>query len=314
MTAAQWKTVRSLFHLVLERPASERAALVEEMCADLGVRAEVWRLLEAHQDDSFLDRPALQAAREAIDAAAPGTLRPGMTMAQRYRIVGALGAGGMGEVYRARDTRLDRDVALKILPAAFGNDPAWRQRFEREARASASLHHPNVVTVHDFGSQDGAYFIVSELVEGESLRSVIGRGAVPLRKALEYGIQLAEGMVAAHAAGIVHRDLKPENIMIVGLANGSSPRVKLLDFGLAKQLEIGAAGLDAAMTIKTEPGMVLGTINYMSPEQVQGKEIDARSDIFSFGLVLYELLTGRRAFEGESAASVMAGIQIGRAS
>src|SRR5580700_1233711 len=189
MTAAQWKTVESLFHLVLERPASERAALVEEACADLGVRAEVLRLLEAHTDDSFLNHPALPAARETIDAAVPGALRPGMTMAGRYRIVAALGAGGMGEVYRARDNRLDRDVALKILPAAFSDDPAWRQRFEKEARAAASLNHPNVVAVHDFGSQDGVYFIASELVEGESLRSVIRKGPLPLRTALEYGSQ-----------------------------------------------------------------------------------------------------------------------------
>src|SRR5580658_5971027 len=321
MTAAQWKTVRSLFHLVLERPASERAALVEEMCADLGVRAEVWRLLEAHQDDSFLDRPALQAAREAIDAAAPGTLRPGMTMAGRYRIVAALGAGGMGEVYRARDTRLDRDVALKILRSEIAGDSDRRARFEREAKTVAALSHPNIVALFEVGNANGLSYTVSELVDGDSLRKQLRQGTMPPRQVVELATQLADGMAAAHAAGIVHRDLKPENVMVT-----HDGRVKILDFGLARVLPTAlgskwgpGSGAETMTTVATlvgsssteymtKSGVVLGTAAYMSPEQARGQEADYRSDQFSFGLIVYEMLEGKQAFARDSSVETMAAI------
>ena len=212
-----------------------------------------------------------------------------------YEILAPLGAGGMGEVYRAHDTRLGRDVALKILPAEVANDPARRQRFELEARAVAALNHPNIVGVYDVG--DG--YMVSELVDGESLRGA----KFGLRKVLDIATQIAGGLAAAHAAGITHRDLKPENILLT-----RDGRVKILDFGLAKLRSAHVAAGAETQTVHTEPGMVMGTVGYMSPEQVRGLEADHRSDIFSFGLILYELLAGQRAFSRDTSVETMTAI------
>ena len=219
-----------------------------------------------------------------------------------YDIQEKLGEGGMGEVWRARDARLNRSVAVKILPAGVAGDPVRRQRFEQEAQALGALNHPNIVAVYDIGQSEGQAYIVSELVEGESLRKLIERGAVPVRKIIEISTQTAEGIAAAHALGIIHRDLKPENVMV-----GRDGRAKVLDFGLAKQ-QAPAAGDETATVAMSQPGMILGTVGYMSPEQVRGEAVDARSDIFSFGCVLYELATGTRAFQGKSAADVMSAI------
>src|SRR5580704_2190979 len=207
-----------------------------------------------------------------------------------YEISGPLGAGGMGEVYRARDTRLNRDVALKVLPEDLARDPSRRQRFEQEARAVAALNHPNIVAVYDVGEN----YFVSELVEGESLRAM---GALPARRVIELAVQIADGLAAAHAHGVTHRDLKPENIMVT-----RDGRAKILDFGLAKVTQ-RSVGPDAAT--QTQEGVVMGTVGYMSPEQVRGQAADSRSDIFSFGLVLHEMLTGKRAFAGASGVEVM---------
>ena len=224
-----------------------------------------------------------------------------------YEILAPLGAGGMGEVYRARDSRLGREVALKILPPAFAFDPTRRARFEQEARAAAALNHPNIVAVHDLGEVEGAFYIASELVPGETLDALLAQGPVPLRKLLDMAIQTADGMAAAHAARIAHRDLKPANLMVT-----PDGRVKILDFGLAKQAPpLAAAGSnpDATVTVhRTEPGMILGTVNYMSPEQARGKPADYRSDQFSFGLILYEMAAGRRAFEKPETVQTMAAI------
>ncbi len=222
-----------------------------------------------------------------------------------YEIVAPLGAGGMGEVYRARDTRLGREVALKILPPAFAYDPARRARFEQEARAAAALNHPNIVGVHDLGEIEGAYYMVSELVPGETLDALMARGPMPVKKLLDIAAQMADGMAAAHAGRITHRDLKPQNIMIT-----PEGRVKILDFGLAKQgPAIASAGADATMTVhQTEAGVILGTVHYMSPEQARGTPADYRSDQFSFGLILYEMAAGRRAFEKQSTVQTMAAI------
>jgi serine/threonine protein kinase len=209
-----------------------------------------------------------------------------------YEILDKLGEGGMGEVWRARDRRLQRMVALKILPQEVAGDPVRRARFEYEGRALGALNHPNVVAIYDIGEDGGRAYIVSELVEGESLRAVLDRGPLPVRKAIEAASQMAEGMAAAHALGIVHRDLKPENVMV-----SRAGQVKLLDFGLAK-LNAPATG-DNSATIAmavSEPGMVMGTVGYMSPEQVRGEPADTRSDIFSFGCVLFEMVTGKRIF------------------
>ena len=221
-----------------------------------------------------------------------------------YEIVAPIASGGMGDVYRARDTRLNRVVALKTLPPEVADDPRRRQRFESEARAASALSHPNIVTVHDVGNEDGIAFLVSELVEGESLRALLARGPLRPRQALEIAVQIADGMGAAHAAGIVHRDLKPENVMV-----GSDGRVKILDFGLAKQAASGPSDVDATLTgAHTLPGVVMGTVGYMSPEQVRGEPADHRSDIFSFGILLYEMLTGQRAFSGATSVEAMSAI------
>jgi len=233
-----------------------------------------------------------------------------------YEIQSPLGAGGMGEVYRARDTRLDRTVAVKVLPTHLSDNPEFKQRFEREARAISSLNHPHICHLYDIGSQDGTDFLVMEFLDGETLAERLRKGAAPLNEVLRMGIEVAEALEIAHRAGIVHRDLKPGNIML------TKAGAKLMDFGLAKPAPLGAPGsgsaplLSATRTISgpspaspmTKTGSIVGTIQYMSPEQIEGKEADARSDIFAFGAVLYEMVTGKRAFEGKSQISVASAI------
>jgi Tol biopolymer transport system component len=216
-----------------------------------------------------------------------------------YDVLEKLGEGGMGEVWRARDERLNRTVAVKILPQDVANDPVRRARFEQEARALGALNHPNIVAVYDTGQDSGQAYIVSELVDGESLRAVIDRGRLSLRKLAAFAVQIADALAAAHAVGIIHRDLKPENIMIT-----REGRVKVLDFGLAKQTLADKSGNTATMAL-SQPGMVMGTAGYMSPEQVRGEPLDHRSDIFSFGAVLYEMVSGKRAFQAGSAVETM---------
>ena len=212
-----------------------------------------------------------------------------------YEIVSPLGAGGMGEVYRARDERLKRDVAIKVLPASYSQDAERLRRFEQEAQAAGGLNHPNITAVYDIGTENGAPYIVSELLDGETLRARLAGGAFTPRRAIGHGLQIAQGLAAAHEKGIVHRDLKPENVFVT-----NDGRVKILDFGLAKLTEPDSGDRSQTnlptLTPGTEPGVVLGTLGYMSPEQVRGKPADARSDIFSFGAILYEMLSGRRAF------------------
>ncbi|PYQ64786.1 MAG: hypothetical protein DMF54_13385, partial [Acidobacteria bacterium] len=233
------------------------------------------------------------------------TLAPGSRLGP-YEIVAPLGAGGMGEVYRARDSRLGREVAVKVLPASFSNDPDRLRRFEQEARAAGILNHPNITAVHDVGTVDAAPYVVTELLEGETLRSRLAGGPLAPRRAIEYSIQIAHGLAAAHEKGIVHRDLKPENLFVT-----RDGRVKILDFGLAKLTQPEKGGPQTNLpteTAGTEPGIVMGTLGYMSPEQVRGRPADARSDIFSFGAILYEMLSGKRAFHRETAADTMSAI------
>jgi eukaryotic-like serine/threonine-protein kinase len=232
-------------------------------------------------------------------------LTPGTKLGP-YEILSPLGAGGMGEVHRARDTRLDRDVAIKILPESFARDADRLRRFEQEARTVAALNHPNILGVYDIGQYQGSPYMVSELLDGETLREIMQEGPILQRRAVEYAAQIAEGLAAAHDKGVVHRDLKPENLFVT-----KDGRVKVLDFGLAKlgRVETGSTepgdGATATVAVHTMPGMVLGTAGYMSPEQVRGKEVDARTDIFALGAILYEMLSGRRAFKGDSSVETM---------
>src|SRR6267143_3593850 len=232
---------------------------------------------------------------------------PSGTRLGPYEIVAPLGAGGMGEVYRARDTRLDRTVAVKILPSHLSSDPTLRQRFEQEAKAISSLNHPHICALYDVGHQDGTEFLIMEYLEGETLAKLLEKGPVPLAQVLKYGVEIADALDKAHRQGIVHRDLKPGNIMI------TKSGAKLLDFGLAKAAVPLASGatLTAAITRATpvtQQGTIVGTFQYMSPEQIEGKDLDGRSDIFSLGAVLYEMVTGQRAFQGKSQLSVASAI------
>ena len=230
------------------------------------------------------------------------------TKVGRYEILAPLGAGGMGEVYRARDTRLGREIALKVLPESFARESDRLHRFEQEARAVAALNHPNILAVFDIGQHSGSPFLVSELLEGESLRAVLDRGALPQRKTIEYGVQILQGLAAAHDKGIVHRDLKPENVFVT-----KDGRVKILDFGLAKLAQKGspvAAGSDGITltSSQTAAGVVMGTASYMAPEQVRGESAEPRTDIFAFGAVLYEMLSGQQAFRRNTPAETMTAV------
>jgi eukaryotic-like serine/threonine-protein kinase len=226
-----------------------------------------------------------------------------------HEILSAIGAGGMGEVYRARDTRLDRTVAIKVLPAHLADKPELRERFEREARTIASLNHPHIWTLHDISQQDGSDYLVMEYLEGETLAERFAKGPLPLGQVLHYAIEISDALDKAHRKGITHRDLKPGNIML------TKSGTKLLDFGLAKlrqEASLAAATpfsqLPTAANAVTAQGTIVGTLPYMAPEQLEGKEADARTDIFAFGVVLYEMATGKKAFDGESSASVIAAI------
>src|ERR1700691_2158840 len=230
---------------------------------------------------------------------------PSGTKLGPYEVQSPLGAGGMGEVYRARDSRLKREVAIKVLPQALSLDSDRLRRFEQEALGTAALNHPNILAVFDIGANEGSPYVDSELLEGETLRERLRGGAIPVRKTLDYSLQIAHGLAAAHEKGIIHRDLKPENLFLT-----KDGRVKILDFGLAKltQPDSGTHTSLPTQTQATEAGVVMGTAGYMSPEQVRGTAVDPRSDIFSFGAILYEMLSGKRAFHGETAADTMSAI------
>jgi eukaryotic-like serine/threonine-protein kinase len=231
-------------------------------------------------------------------------LAPG-TKLGHYEIIAPLGAGGMGEVYRSRDTVLKREVAVKILPDSYSSDTERLRRFQQEAEAAATLNHPNILTVHQVGRQDNISYIVTELLQGETLREKLRHGPLPVRTAIDYATQIARGLDTAHENGIIHRDLKPENLFIT-----KDGRVKILDFGLVKvsQPQPDALASTQAVVNDTTPGAVMGTVGYMSPEQVRGQLADPRSDIFAFGAVLFEMLTGKRAFHGTTYADTVSAV------
>ena len=309
----RFERVEQLYHAALERKGAERKAFLDSACSDDdGLRREVESLLGYEgRATGFLEEPAVEVAarREGGDPVESGarslSLRAGMRLGS-YEIVAPIDAGGMGEVYRARDGRLEREVAVKVLPAGLMDLDRVR-RFEREARAAGTLNHPNVLTVHDVGTHEGAPYLVTELLSGRTLRDRLRPGRLPLRKAVEIAIQLAHGLSAAHEKGIVHRDLKPANVFLT-----EDGRAKILDFGLAHMVEPMAMGLDGetnrAPARLTGEGTLLGTIAYMSPEQVRQSDVDARSDVFALGAVLYEMLAGRQPFDGATAADTLSAI------
>jgi eukaryotic-like serine/threonine-protein kinase len=295
MTPELWQQVKGVLQNVLEIAPSERAAFLDQACHDdRALRQEVDSLLTAGDEgcSSFLQSPlAVRLGRG--------------TRVGDYEIESLLGAGGMGEVYQARDLRLRRDVAIKVLPSFVSSDPERLRRFEQEASAAAALNHPNILAVYQMGTHGGAPYLVSELLEGETLREQIKRGRLAVRKAIDYAVQIARGLAAAHEKGIVHRDLKPENLFVT-----KDGRVKILDFGLAKLMQPQPSSEHSAPTLRgdTEPGMVMGTVGYMAPEQVRGQAADHRVDIFAFGAILYEMLSGKRAFQKPTSPETMTAI------
>jgi eukaryotic-like serine/threonine-protein kinase len=303
MTSERWQQIDQLFHSTLQRESGERAAFLAQACnGDESLRQEVESLIGSHeQSESFIEAPACDIAAELL-AEREGRLRTGEFVGH-YRIVSLLEEGGMGEVYLAQDVRLGRQVALKRLPAQFTLDAERVHRFEQEARAASALNHPNIITIHEIGRSDATHFITTEFIDGETLRRHMTRG-MKLDEALEIAAQVASALVAAHDAGIAHRDIKPENIMI-----RRDGIVKVLDFGLAKLASQTVNSEAPTKTlVKTNPGMVMGTVQYMSPEQAHGDEVDTRTDIWSLGVVLYEMVTGRLPFDGETPSHVIVSI------
>jgi eukaryotic-like serine/threonine-protein kinase len=300
LTADRWRQLEALCHGALARPSAERGAFLATACGgDEALRAEAESLLaQAASAESFLEQPLHETS-------------PPLTGRQleAYRLLEPIAAGGMGEVYRATDTRLGRDVAVKVLPPALTAEPERRIRFEREARAVAALNHPNICTIHDVGHDQGIDFLVMELVDGETLAARLARGPLPLDQALDRAIEIVDALDKAHRQGIVHRDLKPANIMLAGAGAGTG-HAKLLDFGIARLVPSGAGAAWAAPEPAplTRAGAVVGTVQYMAPEQIEGRAADARTDIFAFGALLYEMLTGRPAFKGGSTAALIAAI------
>lgn len=302
MQPERWRRIDQLFHLALEKQRDERELFLAEVCAgDAVLQKEVEDLILSHERaEDFIESPASDLAADVL-----GKGQVGFKFGDQigpYEIQSVLGIGGMGEVYLASDTRLGRQVALKILPPRFTLDPERVSRFEKEARAASALNHPNIVTIHEVGHFNNARFIVTEFVEGHTLRQLMNERPFTLNETLNVTIQVAVALTSAHTAGIVHRDIKPENIML--RADGY---VKILDFGLAKLTEAQTSDSDpeTPTLLKSSPGLLMGTVQYMSPEQARGRTVDTRTDIWSLGIVLYELVAGHVPFSGETPSHVM---------
>ena len=304
MTPERYRRIGRLFDEALELAPEERAAFLDQACGpdagdDAELRVEVEKLLSHHSEsEEFLSRPAMHVIASLL-AQNPAPSVAGKQI-KHYQLVSPLGAGGMGEVWLAYDSQLERKVALKLLPEQFTRSQNHVRRFAQEAKAASALSHPNIITIHEIGEADGTHYIITEFIEGQTLRQMLA-GPLPLQTVLEIAVQVADALTAAHRAGIVHRDLKPENVMV-----RPDGLVKVLDFGLAKLTDRSETGAEtpAGLQVNTDPGTVLGTISYMSPEQALAAPLDHRTDIFSFGVMLYEMVTGQRPFRGASNAAV----------
>ena len=307
MKDERWQRLNELFQSTIERPPEERLTFLKEACQDdEGLRRTVERLIAADQRvENFIETPAFEVAPELLTASSPGA-----TVGERighYRVESLIGMGGMGEVYLARDEQLGRKVALKFLPTRLTADKTQLSRFTSEARAASALNHPNILTVHEIGTDGDRQFIAMEFIEGVTLRASLADGRMDLRAALDIAVQVVSALAAAHEAGVVHRDIKPENIML-----RPDGYVKVLDFGIAKLAEEGPASEDTEVAttslLQTRPGLILGTVRYMSPEQARGQKVDARSDIWSLGVVLYEMVGGIPPFPGQTPSDCIASI------
>jgi predicted ATPase/serine/threonine protein kinase len=301
MSSERWERTKEILEQALRLASQQRPAYLDSACrGDADLRREVESLIASYEEagSQFLGA----AAPDVLQLAPPRGLTSGTKLGP-YEIVGLLGAGGMGEVYRARDPRLERIVAIKVLPAAFSADRDRLHRFAQEARSASALNHPNIITIHELGQHGSTHYIAMELVEGKTLRQLLASGSLPIRKTIEIAAQVAEGLAKAHEAGISHGDLKPENLMV-----SHDGFVKILDFGLARLAPPSGERSDMCTTSQTPPGLVLGTLGYMSPEQASGSRVDFRSDQFCFGLVVYEMVTGKRAFQRSTAAETLVAI------
>ncbi|HET6891886.1 MAG TPA: protein kinase, partial [Pyrinomonadaceae bacterium] len=303
MTPEHWQRIKALLDAALERKPDERAAFLDRACGDNeSLRHQVDSFLISYeQSGSFIEEPAFGLMSESL-ASEQKEFALGSTLGH-YKVLTKLGAGGMGEVYLAEDTRLGRKIAVKVLPSAFVKDDERVQRFQQEARAASALNHPNILTIYEIGQADSSHFIATEYIEGETLRQRMATAPVKISEALEVGIQVVSALCAAHEAGIVHRDIKPENIMV-----RRDGIVKVLDFGLAKLTEPKTITSESPTLFQTIQGMVMGTAYYMSPEQARGLAIDARTDIWSLAVVVYEMISGRLPYEGPTSSDVIAAI------
>ncbi|MCA1626319.1 MAG: serine/threonine protein kinase, partial [Acidobacteria bacterium] len=305
MNAEHWQKIKGLLDNALKLDAQKRQQFLDNVCGnDLKLRQEVEELLASSENvKSFLEKPVVGEVAEVI-VNREDKLTDGQSFGH-YKVIEQIGKGGMGEVYLAKDTKLHRQIALKVLSSDFTRDDDRLRRFVREAHAISALNHPSILTIHEIGESDHLHFIASEYVKGETLRQWLERENLTLREILEIATQIVMALKAAHEAGIVHRDIKPENVMI-----REDGLVKVLDFGLAKLTENTPLDEEAEtrMQVQTQSGMILGTVRYMSPEQARGKEIDERTDIFSFGVMLYEMLTGKQPFSGETTSDAIAAI------
>src|SRR5437016_2178409 len=300
MTPEQWQRIKPLLQSALERNPAERSAFLATECGgDDALRQHVESLIASHeQAGEFIEAPAFEVmAGSLVDDQLVGrNLGP-------YAISARLGAGGMGEVYLAQDTRLERKVALKMLPAYLTTEDERVRRFQQEARAASALNHTNIITIYEIGEMNSRHFMATEFINGETLFERLKAGPMKISDALDVSAQVTSALCAAHQAGIVHRDIKPGNIML-----RTDGIVKVLDFGLATLTEPKSDDLEAATLVKTKEGIVMGTAHYMSPEQARGQKMDARTDIFSLGVVLYEMIAGRPPFEGDTSSDIIVSI------